>query len=131
MSKWKGYISSRKVNNSSIPQRVQNLVIRSFCERNDKEFLLSATEYYMDNCFMILESLCSEIDFEFTGLVFYSLHMLPEKKSYREDLLNRLLENNKKVFFALENMEVTSKSDISILNDVFLTKAISNTTLTI
>ena len=35
---FRGYIFSRRIENSIIPQRVQNLVIKDYCERNNLFF---------------------------------------------------------------------------------------------
>ena len=55
---FKGYISSRKLNDGNfIPQKVQNLVIRSACEDKKFKFNLSATEYGMNECYLILNQI--------------------------------------------------------------------------
>ena len=42
---FKGYISSRRLNDGNvIPQKVQNLVIRSACKDKNFDFSLSVTE---------------------------------------------------------------------------------------
>ena len=48
-----GYISSREIDGSIIPQKVQNLVIRDYSERFNKNLLLSSTEYKMKNSFLM------------------------------------------------------------------------------
>ena len=40
-----------------VPQHVQNIVIKIFCQKNNFNFLLSATEYSMNNSFYILNQL--------------------------------------------------------------------------
>ena len=51
----KGYISSRPLNdNVAVDQSIQNMVIRNSCKKRGFTFLLSATEYGMKNCFLIL-----------------------------------------------------------------------------
>ena len=54
---YKGYIFSRSVGGGFTPQRVQNLVIREYAKKLNKVFQLSATEYYMDDCFLMLEAI--------------------------------------------------------------------------
>ena len=46
-SGWRGYVSSREINGQLIPQRVQNLVLRTYAEKAGIRYLLSATEYHI------------------------------------------------------------------------------------
>ena len=52
-----------------VPQHVQNIVIKDFCQKNNFNFLLSATEYSMKDSFYILNQLVnsykSNINFVF------------------------------------------------------------------
>ena len=59
-----------------IPQQVQNLVIRNYADRNRLTYLLSATEYAMPNCYMMLEKVIKELS-GLEGVICYSLFMLP------------------------------------------------------
>ena len=54
---FRGYIFSRKIDGNFIPHRVQNLVIKDYCERKNFFFKLSATEYKMENCYLMLNSI--------------------------------------------------------------------------
>ena len=58
---WRGYIFSRKIGEHVVPQRVQNLVVRTCAERHGLTYLLSTTEYYMENCFMMLDAYLEEL----------------------------------------------------------------------
>ncbi len=60
-SKHRGYIGSRPYFGDRAPQHVQNLVIRDYCQRNDLLYLLSATEYIMDGCYVMLEEVLREL----------------------------------------------------------------------
>ena len=71
MNKVRGYIFSRPFMGERVPQHVQNLVIRDYCERHQLQFLLSATEYAMPNCHLIFEQILSELS-DLHGLVAYS-----------------------------------------------------------
>ena len=61
MTGFRGYVSSRSLLGQRAPQRVQNLVIRDYCERNELMYLLSAVEYVMDDCYAMLEKLLMEL----------------------------------------------------------------------
>ena len=72
---FKGYISSRKLNDGNfIPQKVQNLVIRSSCKDQNFEFNLSATEYGMADCYLILNQILNDLKKnKYDGIAFYSI----------------------------------------------------------
>lgn len=78
MNKVRGYIFSRPFMGERVPQHVQNLVIRDYCKRTGLQFLLSATEYAMVDCHLILEQILDEL-VNLHGLIAYSLFQLPEK----------------------------------------------------
>ena len=102
---YRGYIFSRDIKGNFIPQRVQNLVIKDFCKRKNLFFKLSSAEYIMENSFLMLKSILKDVKL-IDGVVFYSIEMLPSKKKLREDILNNLIKNKKKIFFSLEEIEI-------------------------
>ena len=51
MAGHRGYIFSRPFHGNRVPQHVQNMVIRDYCQRNGLNYLLSATEYAMPDPF--------------------------------------------------------------------------------
>ena len=57
----------------------------------------------MDDSYLMLKSVLDEMD-SMGGLVFYSTHLLPKNKNYRNDILKKLLENQVEVHFALEEI---------------------------
>ena len=83
MNKVRGYIFSRLFMGERVPQHVQNLVIRDYCERNHLQFLLSATEYAMEDCHLIFEEVLGKLS-EISGIVLYSLFQLPEDNVRRK-----------------------------------------------
>ena len=120
MKGFRGYIGSRAINGSIIPQRVQNLVVRNYAETRGLPFLLSATEYYMDGCYMMLQSLVTDMD-SVDGLIFYSLHMLPEDAAECGAFLEKAVALGKPVHFAMEQFVVQKNADIAVIADLFLT----------
>jgi len=110
----RGYIFSREINGNFIPQRVQNLVIKDFAERKNIFYKLSQTEYIMKNSYLMLHALLGDLK-SIDGIIFYSLEMLPEKSSIRNDILKKLILNKKIIYFALEEIELRN---IKKLNEV-------------
>ena len=120
-----GYISSREIDGSIIPQKVQNLVIRDYSQRFNKNLLLSSTEYKMKNSFLMFNSLISERNNKFNGIIMYSLFMLKEFANI-EKILFKLKKNNIQLFCALEECEIKNKSDLDSLKKIFYISKIKN-----
>ena len=113
-----GYISSREIDGSIIPQKVQNLVIRDYSERFNKNLLLSSTEYKMKNSFLMFNSLIEKKNNKFKGIIIYSLFMLKNFPKI-EKILIKLKSNNIQLFCALEEIEIKNKSDLDSLKKIF------------
>lgn len=116
---YRGYIASRLVRGLNQPQNVQNLVIRDYAQRNGLDYLLSATEYAMDGCYMILESVLDELP-RIEGIICYSLFMLPQKQERRLAVYDRILGAGATLHGALENLSVTTQADLHKVEDMFL-----------
>lgn len=108
MNKVRGYIFSRPFMGERVPQHVQNLVIRDYCERNSLQFLLSATEYAMPNCHLILQQVLGELA-EIHGIVAYSLFQLPEERLQRQAIYDQILNQKKVLYFAVEALCASTK----------------------
>ena len=111
----RGYIGSRAYRGQNPPQHVQNLVIRDFCARNDFQFLLSATEYAMPACYMMLEDVIAEAP-KLDGVVCYSIFMLPEARQRRRDVVRRILDAGATLHGAVENMHVRDADELDRLD---------------
>ncbi len=121
---WRGYISSRPQGAGFVPQRVQNLVIRDYAARHQLLFLLSAVEYTMDGCSMMLRALIDEAD-HLDGLLFYSTHLLPDDAAVREQLWRLVRAGDFSVRFALEELTASDERDISMMEDLLLVRQIT------
>ena len=104
--KVRGYIYSRNFQDERVPQHVQNLVIRDFCNKNNFQYLLSSAEYAMDGSSMMLQQIINELE-NIDGIVAYSIFQLPEDDLERSVLLNKVLEQKKIIFFAVEGLKVS------------------------
>ena len=114
---WRGYVFSREIGKQIVPQRVQNLVIRTCAERHDLTYLLSATEYYMDDCYMMLKSTLDEL-YEIGGIIFYSTHQLPADTSERMKIYYKVLSSKKGLRFALEDLAIFNRKDVQTIEDL-------------
>lgn len=127
---WRGYISSRAIGGQIIPQRVQNLVIRNYAQTRNMLFLLSATEYYMDNCYMILNALIAELD-SLAGIIFYSVHLLPSEFQQRRQLYEAIITKECSLHFALEELVIAQSEDISLIEDIIACRQLATKELKI
>jgi len=102
---FQGYIFSRSINGSSIPQKVQGIIIRNYCIKNNLNYLFGSIEYSIEDSYIILNNLINSID-KYRGLVFYSFFQLPEEKNVREIMYKKILQYNKEVHFVMEDLVI-------------------------
>ncbi|MDP1571655.1 MAG: hypothetical protein Q8L86_16795 [Vicinamibacterales bacterium] len=115
---YRGYIASRAVRGETTPQHVQNLVIRDYANRNKLQFKLSATEYGMPMCYMMLESIIEELP-TLEGIIVFSMFMLPQRAERRRAIYRRVLDSGCTLHAALEALVLKSERDIQLFEDVF------------
>ena len=117
---YRGYIGSRPYSSGRVPQHVQGLVVRDYCDRMALPFLLSAVEFAMPHCYLTLEQLLEEELPYIDGIVMYSIYMLPEDKGKRLLTYERLLETNTSLHGALEQLSIGCRADIDHLEMTLL-----------
>jgi sporadic carbohydrate cluster protein (TIGR04323 family) len=120
---YRGYITSRPVQGSHFPQRVQNLVVRDYAQRRGLPFRLSLTEYAMPGCTMMLETLLGELD-RLDGIVLFSAFTLPEHRAHRRSIFERVLAAGKSLHAALENLVVRTADDAARWDDLIEVSAL-------
>lgn len=121
----RGYIGSRPYFGDRAPQQVQNLVIRDHCQRHGFQYLLSVTEYAMPGCYMMLEEAIGEAP-RLSGLVLYSLFMLPARRERRLEVYRRVLAAGATLHGALEDLAVTGPEDIQRIEDIWRVKQLTH-----
>tara|TARA_Y100000590_G_C15601842_1_gene970380 strand:+ start:398 stop:802 length:405 start_codon:yes stop_codon:yes gene_type:complete len=121
MLKFRGYISSRALNDGSITdQSIQNLVIRTACEKRKFNYMLSATEYGMKNSYLMLNQVLSELKKKkFDGIAFYSIEQLPNNQNLRNKIYNIAKKYNKKILLSLEGIILSKKKEIEEFENLF------------
>jgi sporadic carbohydrate cluster protein (TIGR04323 family) len=119
---YRGYIGSRPYRGQRTPQHVQNLVVRSYCQRNRMTYLLSATEYAMPGCYIILNEVLVELP-QIEGIVLYSLFMLPEEAARRHAVWDRVLAAGATIHGAVEDWAVRTIADRDRAEDLWLVAA--------
>jgi sporadic carbohydrate cluster protein (TIGR04323 family) len=116
---YRGYITSRPFFGERVPQHVQNLVIRDYCTRQGLPYLLSATEYAMDGCSMMLEAVLDELP-ELGGLVLYSIFLLPGQRDKRLAVYRRVFQAGCSLHGAVENFPIVTEDDVRRVEDLWL-----------
>ena len=88
MLNFRGYISSRRLeDNNFVDQSVQNLVIRKACEQHGFVYMLSATEYGMKDCYLMLNQVILDLSKEkCDGIAFYSIEQFPKELRLRNKI---------------------------------------------
>lgn len=114
----RGYVASRPIFGSRAPQHVQNLVIRDYAARNGLHYKLSATEYAMPGCHMMLEQVLDELP-GLEGVIAYSLFMLPRRAVPRRAVYRRVLDAGADLHFAVEGLSLACEADLQRLEDIW------------
>jgi sporadic carbohydrate cluster protein (TIGR04323 family) len=117
----KGYVFSRPFLEERVPQHIQNLALRDYCKKNNFDFILSATEYCMNNTYLNLNNLLKNFS-EYDGILAYSLFQLPNDISQRTEILKKIILKGKTIHFCVETMCVEKIKDIEKINDIWLIK---------
>ncbi len=120
---YRGYIFGRPFFGERVPQSVQNLVIRNYCENQKVNFLLSKAEYVIYDSYSILDYIIENLK-KVDGVVFYSILMLPKNQLYRKKIYKKIILNKKKLCFALENVSIKNEKDISRIEDIINTRIV-------
>ena len=118
MTRVRGYIFSRPFMGERVPQHVQNLVIRDYCARRQLQFLLSATEYAMPGCDLILAQVLDELP-DLDGIVVYSLFQLPEGRQRRSAVFQKLRDQGKALHCAVEGLKAGNAQEFDRLETLW------------
>lgn len=117
---YRGYVFSRPVDSQRVPQHIQNLVIRDYAARRKLHYLLSATEYAMPDCYLILEQVLSDLP-ALDGIILYTMFMLPSDAGRRDAIYRRLLEAGGRLHAAVEGFALENEADIERWENILRT----------
>jgi sporadic carbohydrate cluster protein (TIGR04323 family) len=120
---YRGYVFSRPVDNHRVPQHIQNLVIRDYATRRKLQYLLSATEYAMPDCYLILEQVLEDLA-ALDGVILYTMFMLPADPAQRDLMYRRLLKAGCRLHAAVEGFVLEDETDIERWENVLRTAQI-------
>lgn len=123
MQSLRGYIFSRSFMGERVPQHIQNLIIRDYCNKNGYQFLLSATEYAMEGCHLIFDQLMDDL-VDIDGVALYSLFQLPIDNLKRDEILSHVLNKKKSLHFAVEGLRLETLEDKNRVDDIWKIKLV-------
>ena len=98
------------------------MVVRDFAERNGLKYLLSATEWAFPGSYNILEQVLADLK-SIDGIICYSMFILPEDQTYRNNIIDDVLAEGRDIHFALENLSITSNQERCRVEDIWLTSS--------
>jgi sporadic carbohydrate cluster protein (TIGR04323 family) len=119
MNSVRGYMGARLAMGRSVPQHVQQLVMRDYCQRRGLHYLLAATEHRMPGCTLVLDGILDELD-RLDGVVMYSLFLLPTDRAKRAAVIGRMLAAGRTLHLAAEGLAVATDEDARRLEDIWL-----------
>lgn len=123
---YRGYVFSRSVDGHRVPQHIQNLVIRDYAQRRRLRYLLSATEYAMPECYLILEQVLADLP-ALDGVILYTMFMLPSAPEQRQSIYQRVLASGCSLHAAVEGFTLGSGRDVERWENVLRTAEICRT----
>jgi sporadic carbohydrate cluster protein (TIGR04323 family) len=125
-SGYRGYIGTRAYYSGKFPQRMQNMLIRNYCQVRQLAFLLSGTEYAMPGCYMILEEIVDALPV-LEGVVLFSIFMLPQSAKKRRVIYQKIMDQRCGLHAALEDLSIKSWDDVQAVEDILNLKNIITT----
>jgi sporadic carbohydrate cluster protein (TIGR04323 family) len=105
----------------SVPQSVQQLVMRDYCAARGLAYLLAATEYCMPGSRLVLDGVLGELD-RLEGIVCFSMFALPESRRHRAAVYRRVIDLGRTLHMAVERFVVRTDADAERLEDIWLVK---------
>ena len=118
MRGFRGYVTSRPFQGQRVPQHVQNLVIRDYCQGRELIYLLSGTEYAIPGSSLMLQQLLDGLE-QLDGIILYSLFQLPENKNSRQTIYQQVLAQKKSLHFAVETLVLQEERDCQRIEDIW------------
>ena len=119
--RFRGYIFSRPFMEERVPQHVQNIVIRDYCKKQGIQYLLSATEYAMENSALTLRQLVNDLS-SIDGIVAYSIFQMPEDDNERQSIFNSVLSLKKELHFAVEGLSIYDNETYNHIENIWKVK---------
>ena len=111
-------IFSRPFLGERVPQHIQNIIIREYCERNNFSIFIKLYRVCFGKFSLDVRTSFKELD-TISGIVAYSLFQLPENKNQRLKIYNKILMKKKEIHFSVENLQISKSKDINKIEDIW------------
>ena len=121
----RGYVTSRNFGGFSIPVPLQSLALRDYCQRSGAIYVLPVNENCFQHSYMVLESLVLDLT-EFSGVVLYSMRMLPLQKQRRLRIYSQILAQGCSIHMVLENIIMDSSQAVNSLEELLTYEYLSS-----
>lgn len=118
---FRGYIFSRSFMEERVPQHVQNIIIRDYCLKKNILYLLSSTEYAIENSALMLRQLVKDLS-DIDGIVAYSIFQMPENDAERQSIFNSVLASKKEIHFAVEGLSLHDNGSYEHIENIWQVK---------
>jgi sporadic carbohydrate cluster protein (TIGR04323 family) len=114
---YRGYVTSRPFGQYSIPVPLQSLALRDYCLRNNILYVLPANENIFPNSYMVLEGMIQDLT-DYSGIVLYSMHMLPQRAQRRRQIYDRILQQGCSLHIVLESIVLSGPQDVETIEEL-------------
>jgi sporadic carbohydrate cluster protein (TIGR04323 family) len=112
-----GYVTVRRFHEFCVPIPTQNLVLRDYCQKVGAIYVLPLGEHVYPNCYVQLNGLLDNL-LQTSGIVMFSLFMLPEDFRHRLGVYETVLSQKKTMHFVFENMLLCEPKDIEPIENL-------------
>ena len=115
-----GYINLKPLNGIIYPSFIQNIILKDYVQNKlQSSFYLSPTEILQAKHSVTLSTLASD-ETKLNGIVMLSTFFLPQKKNERIEILNQCLKLKKQLHFILDEIIVTKKIDLKLVEEYMI-----------
>ena len=114
---YRGYVTSRPFGQYSIPVPLQSLALRDYCLRNNILYVLPVNENIFPNSYMVLEGMIQDLT-DYSGIVLYSMHMLPQRAERRHQIYDRILQQDCSLHIVLESIVISGQQDVAKIEEL-------------
>jgi sporadic carbohydrate cluster protein (TIGR04323 family) len=114
---YRGYVTSRRFGQYSIPVPLQSLALRDYCQRNNMLYVLPVNENIFPNSYMVLEGMIQDLT-DYSGIVLYSMQMLPQRPERRQQIYDRILQQGCSLHIVLESVVISGPQDVEKIEEL-------------
>ena len=100
----------------NIPGPLQNMYLRNYCNNNNINFSLPIEEYIFDGCYIELYGILDKFSKDYSGLITFSIHCLPDDQLLRNEFLKKVIKKKKEVHFIFEKIILRKINDIDYID---------------